>query len=1416
MRDSPGLISFSKWCFLGLIRKGEERLSTDDKWMLHRAGFLNFWYYDEEIFQFANGKLLLRGSNGSGKSVTMQSLIPVLLDGKKSPDRLDPFGSKARKMEDYLIGEKEIVDRDERTGYLFLEYKRKRSEKYVTTGIGLQAKRGKPIKFWGFVLLDNRRIGHDLFLYKVERHDGEEQKIPLTQKELQHRIANGGYVVRTQNEYATLVNKYIFGFQSLEAFYDLIKLLIQLRSPKLSKDFKPTVIYEILQNALPPLADEDLRPLTDTIEHMDQTRQQVEQLEREYTALQKLTKHYDRYNKYVLADHAREFLRTRKKWRHFQNEWQQTRKEMQDLQEGINVLQQKMAERERQKEVYEENEKRLRNHRVWDIEKERKNLQDEQAQLKREIARKERQYDEKRERELTFRKEKERLEQKWRQKNATINDSLTNLGQMAEEAAFVGHEQNVDDYERQERNKFDFTVWKQEAARHDQKLLQIGEKLQQWMHLKKQYEDKRREYGNVTKAIDDLYREEQQWQSLFEEEKNKLEQEIYEWKKNHDFLPIEDSEMQEVSRIVHFLYEPYEYSKVQEPFFAAQRRRLRLLDEELASQKNARGVLEERIAEAQQRLSYWKALKDPEPEIHPDTKKAREALAKEGKVFVPFYAAVEFHDHVDEQTRRRLGAALTETGLLDALITEEDVALMNDRRLQANPNMLAHTLADYLRPDVDSTYGIDEETVDAVLRTIQIGEIDSGTDVITIDEKGFYQLGPIRGHAPDREGVRFIGKTSRKRYRKEQISAIQNELLGLEDEKKALEKRERELESAIAQANAVMENFPNGQEVETTFRQIKELNWSRKQQEKVRKQMDENLKTLDIQFKALKRKIDEEMADLPLQKTLDDVRKAQAAMRDYEREIARLVEEHTRCNGMASEIGHLNTLINQTAEEVDEIKGNILALGDRKERVVGHLRQIERQLKEAGVQNIRQEIQKIQHELHRMNREMSEQKSEVARKEERIRQAREKANNRKKQVDFWERLTTLWEDAWKRERKRAFFEIADEEKGPVESARAALRKYEKVLAENDRSKLSEQLTKTYLSEQVNLMEYRMREYISQLEMPQWPESEEQTEEERLYLEKWQERTARKLIEMEYQSQKVSPYFVCDTLQHEIANQHAYLEERDRELYEEIILKSVGNILRSRIQRAEHWVEEMDALMKKRDSSSGLTFSIQWRPRTAETEDELDTKELVRLLRMSAGLLKEEDLDRITRHFRSKISRAKERIAEEGDGNTLHQVLKEVLDYRQWFSFVLYYRRERENKRELTNHAFYKFSGGEKAMAMYIPLFAAAYSRYQEADASAPFIISLDEAFAGVDENNIRDLFQVVEELGFDYVMNSQGLWGDYDTVSDLSIYELVRPKNAPYVTTIRYLWNGQTKHALFTEDYDSQNANENVTVSTGR
>ncbi|MFK4997072.1 hypothetical protein ACI2OX_04260 [Bacillus sp. N9] len=129
-----------------------------------------------------------------------------------------------------------------------------------------------------FLITDNRRIDHDFHL--TESHLGE--NIPLSAKQLENRIGQGGHLVHTQREYMELVNKYVFGFQSNEAYEDLIKLLIQLRSPKLSKDFKPTVIYEILESALPPLTDDELRHLSDTIESMDQTQQQLEQLEREF------------------------------------------------------------------------------------------------------------------------------------------------------------------------------------------------------------------------------------------------------------------------------------------------------------------------------------------------------------------------------------------------------------------------------------------------------------------------------------------------------------------------------------------------------------------------------------------------------------------------------------------------------------------------------------------------------------------------------------------------------------------------------------------------------------------------------------------------------------------------------------------------------------------------------------------------------------------------------------------------------------------------------------------------------------------------------------------------------------------------------------------------------------------------------
>ena len=147
----------------------------ENRYYINKLGLVNFWYYDIEEFNLEHGNLLLRGSNGSGKSVTMQSFIPLLLDGNKSPERLDPFGTRARTIANYLLEE----DDNEKTAYLYMEFKKGQSENYITIGIGFKAVKNKPVQSWYFILSDGRRIGKDMFLY---RDAGE--LIPLTKKHL--------------------------------------------------------------------------------------------------------------------------------------------------------------------------------------------------------------------------------------------------------------------------------------------------------------------------------------------------------------------------------------------------------------------------------------------------------------------------------------------------------------------------------------------------------------------------------------------------------------------------------------------------------------------------------------------------------------------------------------------------------------------------------------------------------------------------------------------------------------------------------------------------------------------------------------------------------------------------------------------------------------------------------------------------------------------------------------------------------------------------------------------------------------------------------------------------------------------------------------------------------------------------------
>jgi uncharacterized protein (TIGR02680 family) len=1376
-------------------------MGKQNKWKMNRAGLLNFWYYDEEFFDFADGKLLLRGSNGSGKSVTMQSFLPVLLDGRTSPDRLDPFGSRARRMEDYLLGEKEIVDRDERTGYLFIEYRREDTDQYITTGIGLQARRHKAMNFWGFVITDNRRIGRDFNLYELERNAGEKQRIPLSRVQLENRIGNGGHVVRTKSEYRNLVNKYIFGFETADAYEDLIKLLIQLRSPKLSKDFRPTVIYDILEAALPPLTDEDLRHLSDTIEHMDQTKQQIEQLEREQTALHKLIQRYDVYNEYRVAEKAQYYLDASKRFAREEQELHRQTGEKQELEQAILEIRKGQVSLTQTKDVLEQKQNRLQGHKVWNLEKERA---DETARLKDILAehdRKDQNLTLKKRRELTAKEEQEKLAATMTAAEAEIADMLTDMEADAEAGSFFQHQINTEDFRRNKQTDHDFTVWEKETEAHYHKLDELGEQLRKYEQLKKEIAELDSRTAKVKQESDQAKREENDWFAIFEKDKQELLNVIYDWAEDHAFLGIREEVLKQVSRDLYRLYEPVNYENIRAPFITASNVFQIGINEKKAEASHRHSELAKQLELKQNELEAWKAKQDPEPpNQREETTAARTQLKKRGHQFVPFYEAVEFRDSVPADVRNQLEAALLDSGLLDSLITSADIPVHHDRVIDPNPQVMAHTLADYLVPDLTEDAGVSAAKVDDVLKSIAVSA--GGDNRAAVNEDGTYEIGILRGHAVPVARVRFIGRSARKRYREEQIAAIHKEMDELRLKQQEVQTEINSFGEMIQKAQDALETFPDDQDLQTSFTQIKEKRLEIAQYEKRLQELNEQVGNVYQSFQEIKRKLDTGTRDIDVSFSHSAYQEAKMVMRRYEKDLRNLITKHTTYRHTEENLRKVENRMEELALEVDDLGGELNMLVDRKTRVSNNIAEIEKQLESEGVIDIRRQIQEVQEQLRETEQELADNNMLLPKKESKRDVLIDQINVQQQKIRFSACMIEAWEETFSREIHHGFIRMPEEIEENEAAAQWAVDTFKQTLADKDPSAIEGQLTTVYFEQQTNLMEYRMTDTQTAVPAFDWI-SEEWTEEQRIQIANWQQKATRRLIQLDFQGKRVSPYYIRDMVENDRIRQQTMLDDRDRQLYEEILFDSVGKKLRSRINRAKQWTKKMDTLMQNSDSSSGLSFSIKWRPRTAETEAELDTKELVDLLSRDPRLLKEETIDQVIGHFRSRIERAKELTEIQGEGNTLLQVLKDVLDYRNWFSFVLSYQREGETKRELTNHAFDKFSGGEKAMAMYIPLFTACYSRYLEADPAAPYIISLDEAFAGVDENNISSMFEILEELGFDYMMNSQVLWGDYDTISSLSICELIRPKNADCVSVLRYHWDGSTRKLLLDKETES-------------
>ncbi|MFC5959958.1 SbcC/MukB-like Walker B domain-containing protein, partial [Streptomyces pratens] len=131
-------------------------------------------------------------------------------------------------------------------------------------------------------------------------------------------------------------------------------------------------------------------------------------------------------------------------------------------------------------------------------------------------------------------------------------------------------------------------------------------------------------------------------------------------------------------------------------------------------------------------------------------------------------------------------------------------------------------------------------------------------------------------------------------------------------------------------------------------------------------------------------------------------------------------------------------------------------------------------------------------------------------------------------------------------------------------------------------------------------------------------------------------------------------------------------------------------------------------------------------------------------------------------------------------------LTAALDYRAWHEFGVE-RHQHGKWVPATGPA----SGGERVLAASVPLFAAASSHYASAGgAHAPRLVTLDEAFAGVDDDSRAKCLGLLRAFDLDVVMTSEREWACYPQVPGIAIAQLSRVDDIDAVLVTRWEWDG--------------------------
>jgi uncharacterized protein (TIGR02680 family) len=1333
-----------------------------ERWQPLRAGLVDLFYYDIEEFHFHDGRLLLRGNNGTGKSKVLALTLPFLLDGELSAHRVEPDGDRNKRMEwNLLLGGKH--PHTERLGYTWLEFGRVRSDgtyEYRTIGAGLKAVAGRGIaRHWFFVT--GQRVGPELSLLSPTR-------VALTREKLRDAVEGFGTVYDTASDYRRAVDEALFGLGS-HRYEALVNLLIQLRQPQLSKKPDEKLLSHALTEALPPLEPALVTTVAEAFRGLDEEREALRGLAEAQSAAEAFLTHYRRYAGIAAKRCAAPLRQAHSRYEQLGRELGEADTAHQVATDALSAAMARLTELTEVKITLEARREALQQSPEM-REAEALRAAGENADRLARLAT-DRDHDlasaveavRVRESRLT------RARRDTEADDASLRTARNRAADTAERALLTSRHADLLSTLDNDQPPYGAAIRageelidRQNAALHQvQRLLDAATAAESELRAAREHVD--RATGEQQAAADRITAADQ----VVDERAGALVDAYRRY-----FAEAEHIRVADLDEVLGALAAWADAPNGSSPAASAVADVVRRATEELgrvrAETDRRRTAAQAAQAELTEEIDRLAAGGHDVPPV-PYT---RDPSRRDGRPGAPLWKVIDFTGGVAEPDRAGIEAALEAAGILDAWVTPD-----GELRDTVHDDIVVHPadaapgggLTTVLIPMIDGAdpqaATLTDVAVGSVLAAIGLGP---GTST-WVDVDGTFGNGPLTGawHKP---AAGYIGEGAREAARRTRLAELHAELATIQAELDTVAGIVAALTERSEALAAEYQAEPSDTELREAHVRLAAEHEAKRRADTV---LDEAVMIVADRTDRARtaRAATTEFADdvgLPVDaEALRDVRTAlgdyrvalaglwpaaraaERARRDAaeaEQELAAAVARHTEC-----------------ADAAEQARSESEAAAERHRALVDT----------AGAS-----VDELYRKLEAVARQLSERDDheQLARADER-RAIEERgtaeglrlALRSSIEVAAAERdtaITTL----------RAFvatglldtvlpdLEVPDPTANWAPTPAIALaRAVNAALEATDDADRAWELVQQRVSAEHKLLTDALSRHGHSVGMTV--------------------RDGIIVVDVLFTGRRQDVPTLVAGLATETEHRAMLLSAKEREILENHLINEVAGTLQELITGAEEQVEAINADLADRPTSTGMRLRLRWR--TARTAPDGLAKVRDRLLRQTADAWTAEDRALVGAFLQEQINREH---ANDTAGGWVEQLTR-ALDYRGWHEFTIQ-RHQDDEWRPATGPA----SGGERVLAASVPLFAAASSFYTSAgNPHAPRLIALDEAFAGVDDDSRAKCLGLLAAFDLDVVMTSEREWGCYPQVPGLSIAQLTRRDGIDAVLVTPWRWDGRER-----------------------